>query len=187
MEEEVVKVDGNVLLLLGEVAKGYEPIIFKEGKFMVKDPIYHSHPVVRVTAHGAVTYAEHYGKRLPTAAEWFFAMKRENDTKKTSSVLAEQSSMSHIEMMQGQAQTPSSEGQSLPERPVSVTQSQPNQYGIRGLDGNVNEWGIIEPIEPSRASRGMRYGIFPDAVVRRPWEAFKDVGFRTVLPVSKQK
>ena len=66
-----------------------------------------------------------------------------------------------------------------------MTQFQPNQYGIRGLDGNVNEWGIIAPIKSSQASKVRQYGVFPEAVVRRPWEAFKDVGFRAVLPVSK--
>jgi serine/threonine-protein kinase len=186
VEGEVVKADGSVWLLLGEAAKGYEPITFKDGKFMVKDPIYHSHPVVRVTALGAAAYGSHFGRRLPTATEWLYASRSENKTVQAASGdLPRQPDNSHMEMMSGQGQTPSSEDQVLSESPVSVTQSQPNQYGIRGLDGNVNEWGILVPSEPSRASKGRRYGVLPEAVERQPWEAFKNVGFRTVLPVSK--
>ena len=70
VEEGVVKGDGIVWLLLGEVVKGYEPIVFQDGKFAVKDPARHSHPIVRVTADGATAYAAHYGRRLPTGAEW---------------------------------------------------------------------------------------------------------------------
>ena len=37
VESDVVRGDGNVWLLLGEVAKGYEPIIFHEENFLVKE------------------------------------------------------------------------------------------------------------------------------------------------------
>jgi formylglycine-generating enzyme required for sulfatase activity len=35
VEDGVVKRDGHVWLLLGEVTKAYEPIVFKEGRFFV--------------------------------------------------------------------------------------------------------------------------------------------------------
>jgi len=46
---------------------------------------------------------------------------------------------------------------------------------------------VDPPTDPSQVSKEIKYGIFPGAVGRLPWEAFKDVGFRTVLPVSKEK
>lgn len=174
----MVKSDGNVWLLLEEVEEGYKPIIFKDGKFMIKDPIYHSHPVVRVTALGAEAYAQYYGRRLPMAAEWVYAYASGAENNPTQKPV-----YSNTGMMHGQGQIAPAGNQSLYKGPFSVTQLPPNKYGIRGLNGNVDEWGIIASSEPKES----KYGIFPGAVERQPWEAFENVGFRTVLPVSKQK
>jgi serine/threonine protein kinase len=184
VEEEVVKAGGFVWLLLGEAAKGYEPIIYKDGKFMVKDPLYHSHPVVRVTAYGAVAYAEYYARRLPTTAEWLYTMKSEDETKgRSSEILLDQPVRSHMESMHEQVQTRFSEGRSSSEMPVSVADLHPNKYGIRGLGGNVNEWTVISAKEPAQSSKRNQYIILPEAVSRQPWEAFENVGFRTALSI----
>ncbi|HKI50336.1 MAG TPA: bifunctional serine/threonine-protein kinase/formylglycine-generating enzyme family protein, partial [Desulfobacteria bacterium] len=57
VETGVVRADGSIWLMLGEVLDGYEPILFKEGRFHVKNPVHAACPVVRVTAHGAAAYA----------------------------------------------------------------------------------------------------------------------------------
>jgi serine/threonine-protein kinase len=184
VEEGVVKGDGSVWLLLGEVVKGYEPIIFKDGMFVIKDPIYHSHPVVRVTAEGAASYAAHYGRRLPTAAEWFHAEETGNDRRQSASPADSQQPDSHMDMTRNQKQKPSAE-QIRTERPFSVTQLPPNRYGVRGLDGNVDEWGTMPSDKTSQAKGGSRYGVLPEGIGRLPWEAFKEVGFRTVMTPAK--
>ena len=43
-----------------------------------------------------------------------------------------------------------SENQILSEILFSATESPPNKYGVRGLDGNVDEWVIIDPLLPSQ-------------------------------------
>jgi len=180
IEEKMVKTDGVPWLFLGEVVKDYEPIVMKEGKFMVKDPVYHSHPVVRVTAYGASAFAKHYGRRLPTDTEWRYALnKGKGVTAESSSPLSTQSTDSHMKIMHGQDQNSSpGRNQSANESPVSVTQSRSDQLGLRGLDENVDEWGLLT----SPQSKDKQYVIFPEEVERYPWEAFSNVGFRTVLP-----
>ncbi len=58
VEDGVVLGDGNIWLLLGEVRKGYAPIIFKDGRFSVQLASYASHPVLRVTPYGASAYVQ---------------------------------------------------------------------------------------------------------------------------------
>ncbi len=74
VENGVVYGDGQIWLMLGEVEKGYEPIVFKDGKFFIIDPGLASHPVIRVTGYGAAAYAQFYGRRLPTEAEWLYVL-----------------------------------------------------------------------------------------------------------------
>ena len=56
--------------------QGYEPIVFRDGRFSLKDNSYVFYPVVRVTAHGASAYVQFYGCRLPTELEWLHAIIR---------------------------------------------------------------------------------------------------------------
>lgn len=182
VEGGVVNGDGNVWLLLGEVAKGYEPIVFRDGKFFVKDPAFHSHPVVRVTAYGAAAYAKYYGRRLPTEVEWLHAMMEKVEAqKKPSEPSPEPSGMMHMEMMHGKIQSAPSNQQDKSTLPLSVTHFKPNKYGIRGLDGNVTEWCLSLRIGSSQREGKIQYVILPEAVSRHPWEAFEEVGFRTAL------
>ena len=58
--------DGNEILDLVHPAC---QIYFSNGKFKEEDGK-DNHPVAEVTWYGAKAFAEHYGKRLPTEAEW---------------------------------------------------------------------------------------------------------------------
>jgi serine/threonine-protein kinase len=188
VEEGVVEGDGTVWLFLGEVVKGYEPIVFQDGKFAIKDPARHSHPVVRVTAYGAAAYAAHYGRRLPTSTEWLIAAKAGTGKDRRQAAPAadpQQPAPTHMERMHGQTQKPSAVKQTPLERPVSVTQLPPNRYGVRGLDGNVDEWGILPSEKTPKAPDGIRYAVLPEGIGRLAWEAFKKVGFRTVMTPMK--
>lgn len=182
VREGVVSGDGNVWLLLGEVSEGYEPIVYSNGRFRVKDPAFHSHPVVRVTPEGAAAYAGFFGRRLPNELEWLYAKSATEFTtdkslkasSKPSGPDAPMETM-HEEMMQGRSAEDTGVKDLAPPLPLPVAQLKPNSFGVRGLDGNVKEW----------ARRGSRYVVMPSRVSRNPWEASQYVGFRTVVGVKE--
>lgn len=177
VEEDVVKGYDQVWFLLGEVTKGYEPIIYLDGKFFVKDPAFHSHPLVRVTPYGAAAYARFYGRRLPSEMEWLYAKQGEDYLEKKPVEGLHKSSidMTHMERMHAQTDSGSPDQKVQSNIPSPVAQFKPNIHGIIGLAGNVSEWVLS----------GSKYKIMPSAIFRHPWEAFENIGFRTAWSTSK--
>jgi hypothetical protein len=92
--------------------------------------------------------------------------------------------VTHIEMMHGQTYPPSNREVPL-KLPFPVVQFKPNVYGIRGLGGNVSEWGLSLRMGPS-PKKDAQYVIPPGAIARQPWEAFEEVSFRTSLSIPKE-
>jgi serine/threonine protein kinase len=204
VESGVVEGDGTVWLLLGQVFEGYEPIVFRDGKFYVNNPAHASCPVLRVTGHGALAYARFYGRRLPTEAEWLYALLGGNELTKRlpgnasegRGNVAAGDSMSEMmaHVYEGtEAAAPGSVD--LSPMPPPVMLSEPNAYGIRGLDEKIVEWTLWRSETPSDANknevqyvilRGSAVGqskatLSPSIILRQPWEAFADVSFRCVL------
>jgi len=99
-------------------------------------------------------------------------------------------------MHQGSQTSPSLPARASPARiPAPVILFKPDTFGIRGLNGELSEWGT-EASEHSGTSgsaetkyvilggplNGRGEGGVPSApLVRNPWEAFAQVGFRCVL------
>ena len=167
--------DGQIWLMLGEVKSGYAPIVFEDGRFHIRLAEHAACPVLRVTAYGAAAYAHFYGKRLPTAAEWLYAV--QTGWSKTS----------------GNAVSGDSP-QDLP-IPTPVMAYKANGYGIRGLNSNMGEWGKQDP-SAYAAAKDTDYVILggihdspaknaaiAGPIARQPWEAFEKVGFRCVQDV----
>lgn len=194
VKNKSVFLTGKLLLLLGEVREGYEPITFEDKKFRIK-PEAAEKPVVRVTPVGAVAYAQFYGKSLPLMKQWWLAVQTgqgQTDVKKTSS-----SSKSHMTegngnwMMndQGSRSEPSSDSKRIDIE--SVTQGTSNTVGIQGLEQNVNEWTMS--FSPEGTLQFHIHGGVGELthresyLERQPWEAFARVGFRTVLGLKKEK
>jgi formylglycine-generating enzyme required for sulfatase activity len=73
IEKGLVKHDGVIWFLLGEGADPQRQILYRHGRFLLRDPQYAALPVVRVSWYGAWAYAKHFGKRLPTEYEWELA------------------------------------------------------------------------------------------------------------------
>ena len=197
VENAVVRGDVNIWMFLGEVTEGYEPIIFKNNKFSVKNPSFAKRPVVRVTAYGALAYARYYGKRLPTVWEWLLAL---------------QKGISEMNSIADNAQKSSQKIDDVPEENLSVKPSgtndvapsvvsklEKNQLGIRGINQGLGEWGIrdldayigdfagksrfviLGAIRKDAAESPGKVSILP----RFPWEAFEEVGFRTVIDAQE--
>lgn len=181
LEGSVVRGDGQIWLFLGEVIKGYEPIVFREGKFHINKPAHSACPVLRVTGYGAASYARFYGERLPTKEEWMLAsMMGALDGPKA-----------------GAAAKPESQSEDtkdlLPSPPMLL---KPNALGLKGLNEVIAEWATQETgsekpkateyVVMGKKTKGQEEEI-PSALVRQPWEADEKLGFRCVLDIANIK
>lgn len=85
-----------------------------------------NHPIVKVTWHDATAYAEYYGKRLPTEAEWEKACRSGSNTRYC---YGDAESELGKYAWYGEKGTTS-----------SVGQKEPNAWGLYDMHGNVWEW-----------------------------------------------
>lgn len=161
----VVLGDGNIWFFLGEVMEGYDPISYRDGKFIITHSGHSACPVLRVTAFGAEAYAEFYDKRLPTEVEWLYAYRNGTDT------AGDDSGFFPI--------------------PTPVILLDKNRFGIRGLNQSINEWvfrseskdtetPVLEPEYMIVGNIGVEKSekATLSLLKRLPWEAFETVGFR---------
>ena len=186
--------NGQLLLLLGEVREGYEPIQFKEGRFIVT-PDDVSKPVVRVTPVGALAYANFYGKSLPLMEQWRLAVQTRGNQIPEKNNSSSRSQM--MMMMDGDWMEQDQRSESVPVntsrksviQPINQTATTKN--GIQGLEQNVNEW-TVNFAGDGRIEFHIHGGIgelghSQSYLERQPWEAFSSVGFRTVLNLDGGK
>jgi eukaryotic-like serine/threonine-protein kinase len=168
----VVLGSGNIWLLVGEIVAGYDPIAYRNGRFVITHSGHAACPVLRVTAFGAEAYAEFYGKRLPTEAEWLHVYRKGNG------MIRDDSDFLPI--------------------PTPVILFDENRVGIRGLNQSINEWvfrsesednqtPVLEPEYLVIGNIGVEKGNDPLSVLKRlPWEAFGTVGFRSAKDVPRE-
>lgn len=178
VESGLVKSEGEIWMMLGEVKPGYEPIEFRDGRFHLRAAHHAACPVLHVTGYGASAYAKYYGRRLPTDVEWYYAIEKGGSPAKPGS--------------------PSFESQRALPIPTPVMAYQSNSLGIRGLNANIGEWGVSHP-DSASAKEGekveyvilgeifkekIEQSVLPAPLPRHPWEAFDKVGFRCVREVD---
>jgi formylglycine-generating enzyme required for sulfatase activity len=206
VERGVVKANEGIWVLLGEVDEGYEPIVYQDGKFKIRNVAYASLPVLRVTAFGATAYAAFYNRRLPTYAEWLRALGNSDlqplkppHDKALSKELTGTGEM-HAKM-HSQMSTDASMPQVSSKKLSAVTDFAPNKFGIRGLNTKISEWGLWGITASYKDKINNREYVvlggvgnvsgqetpIPSPVPRHPWEAFENVGFRCVLNVKNTK
>jgi eukaryotic-like serine/threonine-protein kinase len=167
----VVRGDRHPWLVLGPVYGGYEPIIFRDGRFLLQDSAAASRAVVKVTAYGASAYAKFYGKRLPTETEWLLAamhtrkpspshstpsgdlaggtynLEKEVEgrvgTNREQNAAPKDSPQRSVPgLPENGAQLDSSGNEGAAHVPYSVFAFKQNMDGIRGLMRNVSEWSV---------------------------------------------
>ncbi|MFC1836683.1 protein kinase [Thermodesulfobacteriota bacterium] len=152
---DAVKSSNHPWLILGNMFGGYEPIVYQNGKFLLKDPRYASYPVVQVTGYGASAYANFFGLRLPTEFQWYAAertykgssgkppRKEANPTQDRTDLEREMAGLVDAYGVLDKFETDASFTGPGPSRvPHNVSHFPPNNLGIRGLRANVGEWGL---------------------------------------------
>jgi len=178
VEEGAVKYQDQIWLYLGKVMDKYEPVVFSEGRFHVKNSAHAACPVIRVTAYGASAYAQFYKRRLPTKTEWLFTALEGRDPSQVGekSPLFPDSFLKEIKL------------------PYPVMLFKPNALNIRGMNKNIGEWVLDDLVYSQESDNSTeKYVIvggfdksyaaehhLPGPVQRQPWEAFEKVGFRCV-------
>lgn len=195
VKNKLVSRNGHLLLLLGEVREGYEPIMFKNNHFTI-NPEDVSKPVVRVTPVGALAYAEFYGKSIPSMKQWWYAVQAplSQTPQQNSSTV----SSSMMDMMNGTWELQDKRNDSAPLRNPSmdaviqpVDRTTATVTGIFGLEQNVNEW-TISIVADGSTKFHIHGGVGESShrksyLERQLWEAFSSVGFRTVLNLNEKK
>lgn len=184
VKDNAVFVEGHPWILLGEVVKGYEPIIFRRGKFQINGAQHSSCPVLRVTAYGASAYAARYDKRLPTESEWAYVAYKE----KISPGGDSRQNPASAELSR-QTDPHGSHGSSPDSMfPTPVLDSEPDIFGIRGLNGYLAEWAVSGDNSSSDGyvvlggtMNNVNGKNFPvEGMKRGPWDSSEEIGFRTV-------
>jgi serine/threonine-protein kinase len=199
VEEGVVKKDGEIWLYLGEGAEPHEQIIYRHGRFNLRDAEYVPYPVVRVTWYGARAYARHYDKRLLTEYEWSYAVQKGSISKSASAsegnkpLPAGESNSSMSEHMSEMMLMHSQENRAA-SKETATSAGEPLSRKIEG-DEKVKEW-VIRAADVSAGESESKQVSYPSLVLsvssgptgehiskgfRYPWEGFIDVGFRCAL------
>ena len=184
VDKNVVEGDDDIWLMLGEVQEGYEPIVFLDGQFHITHSGHASCAVLRVTAYGATAYANYYGKRLPTDVEWLYVVQKGAEP-------PEKPNKNEAEVTQDFFPIPT---------PVILFAA--NVLGIRGLNNSIDEWGFRNLEAPTQEQlwetqylllggklpgENEKEVMTSPPVQREPWEAFGNVGFRSVLPIKESE
>ena len=209
----VVEANGRIWLFLGKVYEGYEPIVFRDGRFLLKDSSLASYPVVRVTAYGASAYVQFYGCRLPTEQEWLQAVRQGGKSSADVAARGRWPATPSTDLateMQGwlEGYRSQDQGQGLDDLSVNssaslvphpVTTFGPDADGIRGLNRNVSEWGM-RPTGTGKDKgqadyvilgglRGstLRGSVLIPGLPQDASAAFGDVGFRCAAGIPNLK
>jgi eukaryotic-like serine/threonine-protein kinase len=182
VKDGIVRGKGQPWFVLGPVYGGYEPIIFRDGRFSLQDVSAASRPVVKVTGYGASAYAAFHGERLPFETEWLRAASRKEGkvksrdkggpdlTRGTDNLEKEMGAWSEAfqqeagevdaargkgrrGLLMDEERQDSSDSQGPSTIPYPVLTFAPNVDGIRGLTRNVSEWGVRPGLSPNAKSR----------------------------------
>jgi hypothetical protein len=93
----------------------------------------------------------------------------------------------HAKMMESQNKADGSAAESLAERLSPVSTYKENKYGIRAMDSGFSEWSLQgASVLSEEPSRDLYYMLMPTGVIRQPWEAFEEVGFRSAQNVERR-
>jgi serine/threonine protein kinase len=165
----VVKNNGDIWIYLSDGSAASDQIFYRNSRFHLREVEWASRPVVRVTWLGAKAFARNYGERLPTFDEWQLLSQKLSIIPaplKPSGAASNDAIPSNMEMMHRSAGNNSG-----------------SLYGEN--QAVVKEWLTIKT-DSSSSSHVVEWSTDNNRLTKRyPWEGFYDVGFRTIMDVSK--
>ncbi|MBI4766671.1 MAG: SUMF1/EgtB/PvdO family nonheme iron enzyme, partial [Deltaproteobacteria bacterium] len=165
VENGVVKSKGQIWFLMGQGTEPSATIIFEHGRFHLRDPKVAPLPVVRVTWQGALAYAQHYKKRLPSESEWKYALLK--------------------------IRSPAGSSSSGPSESRLVLKDMEGKI----FEWAVRQKGLQETGQTDRRDKVTADSFFlgkpdPGKEIKihssLPWEGFRDVGFRCVADIPEK-
>ena len=203
VENGIVKNNNEIWFYLGEGTASNEQIIYKHGRFHLRDTQYAAYPVARVTWYGASAYARHYGKRLLTESEWEYVVsKHMMPGKKSQEKKADKhqinndkestGSQMHTDMMDMMRDMGASiDGNKTHLKPSSLKELGETfkEWVIQNDPGKENLYGTGSKENSSYPSLVVATSQYPGQQFknfRYPWEAFADVGFRCAISLVNE-
>jgi serine/threonine-protein kinase len=204
VEGGLVKRDDQILFFLGDGTEPREQISYQHDRFHLRDPQKAAQPVVHVTWYGAVAYAKHFDKRLPTEHEWSFAAQEEGSPKQGDpDVKVGGSGPGSKEMASSPDESSHMKGMvSHHPEETPIRKILPNPFGLKDMGENLQEWivGVNGGQKPEqrvknpysslviRKSPKIEASVSSDVLKssRYPWEGFYDVGFRCVVSIPQK-
>ena len=205
VEKGIVKRKDKIWLYLGEAKEPYEQIIFRHGRFHLRQTEYAAHPVVRVTWYGASAYARHYGKRLASESEWVYAaagnrirseFSSGNNKESAPPDSGEKSETSGVHTHMMDMSLPS-EGNAVHVIPMSEQKSQEpeiayvspeSRFKLKDMGEYIKEWvmRVSDDQQDTYSSIVIGKPTGSDSELKKfryPWEGLPDVGFRCALSI----
>jgi serine/threonine protein kinase len=194
VENGIVKYNNEIWFYLGEGDESNELIVFKHGRFHLRDDRFAASPVTRVTWYGASAYARHYSKRLLTESEWEYvaskhlipgkqALENKANNSQAANDKASTGSQMYTHMMdmdaafnggKDRSKTPARKepGKNFKEWAVRNDTGQVSIYEDKSKENIFYPSLVVATSQyPGQTFENFRY----------PWEAFSDVGFRCAV------
>lgn len=174
VSDGIVTYNEDIWLYLGDGTEAFEQIIYKHGRFHIRQTAWASRPVTRVTWFGAQAYARHYGKELPTRDQWKLLASQQADailSPRSQSPPSRSVDSAHAHMQMMTANESGADDQ--PQTQIRTATKEWLLSSTRtGSSRYVVEWPGVENESP-------------ELKLRQAWEAFGDVGFRTIVSFRK--
>jgi serine/threonine protein kinase len=184
VKEGMVRHGDTIIIYIGSGSAEEDSIVYRHGRFHLKDQRDGSKPVVRVTYHGAHMFAANYGKELLTDKEWEYAYQyhSENIEKidlvemepkdNVSSNMMHSTTVAKIEKSRQPEPVLDNMGRAFKEW-VRITPAVKNGQTAHPPD-DVYDSGVLDATISNEGAQPLK---------RFPWEGFADVGFRTKISI----
>jgi serine/threonine protein kinase len=184
VENGIVRHDNKIIIYIGDGSNSEDKIFFEHSTFHLKNQDDGIKPVLRVTYHGALMYANEYGKELLSEKEWRFGYRYhlQNVALEDSALQQPEGQTSHnmmhgtsVEEKENKPKVLDDMGQVIKEWVSTAKASGKDKAESPGGD---SASGVMDATRVDEKRK---------ALLRYPWEGFDDVGFRTKIPIVGKK